>query len=330
MVEKHLLLKYLTDLEIYQKYTNEEIIPGKVMLSPLLEEKKPSFNIFPGEDGELYFKDFRLGGGDCIKFVQMKFNLNYFEAMSKIAIDFGMENDFIVKGFDKSITNNITPVNRNEFLYKAGTVSLQKTKRDWLSHDILFWQKYGISLSTLNHFNVEPISYFFINDKIIKSDKYAYCFKEFKDGKETYKIYQPYSEIYKWINSHNNSIWQGWNQLPEKGNSLIITKSLKDVMSIYETTGIPSVSLQCENVLPKQQVFEELNKRFESIYILYDNDYDKEINWGKMFAQKFKESFNVFEIEIDDKYECKDFSDFVEKYGYKESEELINSQLIPF
>jgi hypothetical protein len=33
-----------------------------------------------------------------------------------------------------------------------------------------------------------PISHIFLNDKIILADKHAYCFTEFKDGIETYKI----------------------------------------------------------------------------------------------------------------------------------------------
>jgi hypothetical protein len=35
----------------------------------------------------------------------------------------------------------------------------------------------------------------FLNDKIILADKHAYCFTEFKDGIETYKIYQPLMQI---------------------------------------------------------------------------------------------------------------------------------------
>lgn len=330
MVNKELLLKYITDLEIYQKYINEEIVPGKMILSPFRNENNASFGLFIGDGDEICFKDFKVAGGDCIKFVQILFNLNHFEACSKIAIDFGMEDDFIVKKVGKTETNNITPISRNEFLHKAGTLNLQKTKREWKSYDLLYWQEYGISLKTLEFFNVEPISHFFVNGKIITADKYTYCFKEFKDNRETYKIYQPFNKTYKWINSHNNSVWQGWSQLPQTGENLIITKSLKDVMALYEVTGIPSVSLQCENVLPKQQIFNELSNRFLDIYIFYDNDYDKEENWGQLFAQKFKDSFNVFDIIIEDKYECKDFSDFVKKHGIVEAKKLVKSQIIPF
>jgi hypothetical protein len=331
MITKQDLLKYVTDIDIFQKYIDEEIVPGRLIFSPLRNERNPSFGFFKGQSGEICFKDFVLGSGDCIKFVQMKFNMTYFEALSKIAIDFDMENDFIVKQIIKSPTNSIKSINRDEFLTNATTFELLKKSRKWLSHDILFWQQYGISIDTLEKFNVQPVSHFFINKKIITADKYAYVFIEFKDGTETYKIYQPHNTSYKWLNSHNNTIWQGWSQLPDKGTDLIITKSLKDVMTIYENAKIPAVALQCENVLPKRHVFEQLNERFIDIYAFYDNDFDKEINWGKQFGNKLATEFGLIEIYIDDKYKSKDFSDLIKNTSITEAVHILTrNMMLPF
>ena len=38
---------------------------------------------------------------------------------------------------------------------------------------------------------------------VIPCEKYAYAYIEFKDGLPTYKIYQPFSENYKWLNNHD-------------------------------------------------------------------------------------------------------------------------------
>ena len=331
MITKQDLLKYVTDIEIFQKYIDEEIIPGRLIYSPLRNERNPSFGFFKGQSGEICFKDFVLGSGDCIKFVQMKFNMTYFEALSKIAIDFDMEDDFIVKQIVKSPTNSIKSINRDEFLANATTFELLKKSRNWLTHDILFWQQFGISRTTLEKFNVQPISHFFINGKIITADKYAYVFIEYKDSVETYKIYQPHNSSYKWLNSHNNTIWQGWSQLPDKGTDLIITKSLKDVMAIYENAKIPAVALQCENVLPKRHVFEQLNERFIDIYSFYDNDFDKEINWGRQFGDKLATEFGLIDIYIDDKYKSKDFSDLIKNTSIKEASRiLLTEMMLPF
>lgn len=330
MITKSLLMKYVTDIEVYQKYIDEKIIPNRNILSPLMPETSPSFGFFKGNSGEICFKDFRLGSGDCIKFVQMKFDLTFFEALSKIAIDFNMEDDFILKKTEKTYSNDIKSMDRNEFLANAVTFELKKTSRKWALHDVTFWEQYGISIGTLEKFNVQPVSYFHINDKIIKADRHAYCFIEFKDSKETYKIYQPYNEKYKWLNSHNNAVWQGWSQLPKNGYELIITKSLKDVMAIYEVTGYNAVALQCENILPKRHVFEELESRFKIIYGFYDNDFDKEVNWGREFGNKLCSEYGLVMIEIADSHKCKDFSDLVKSVGREKAKTILNDMLFPF
>ena len=182
-------------------------------------------------------------------------------------------------------------------------------------HDIQFWLDFGITKKTLIKYNVTPIKYYFINGHIIKTDKYSYAFIEYKDGKETYKIYQPFSEDFKWINNHDESVWQGWEQLPEKGEQLIITKSLKDVMSISEVLKIPAVALQSETVKPKDKIVEQLYRRFDDIFILYDNDFDKKINWGQVASKELADYYGFYQIMIQNKWKSKDFSDLVKNHG---------------
>jgi len=152
-----------------------------------------------------------------------------------------------------------------------------------------------------------------------------------KERIETYKISKPFSEKYKWINKQNNCVWQGWTQLPQSGNSLIITKSLKDVMALYEVAKLPAIAMQSENVLPKRHVFRELEIRFADITLLYDNDFDKEPNWGRVFADKFAKEYGLVDCFIKTEYQSKDFSDLVKNYGKEKAEHiLLYETLIPF
>jgi hypothetical protein len=333
LISKSAILSQHNELEIFQRYIDKEInIGGKPIISPLRKEKNASFGFFVGENNEICFNDFKLGKGDFIQFLRLKYDLTYFEALSKVACDFDMQDDYICKKSDKEIfTKNNNNVTKKELLTNYTGYNLNKRARKWMAHDVLFWNQYGIGKKTLDFFKVEPIDYIFIGDNCHSADKYAYCFIEVKDGIETYKIYQPYNEKYKWINNHNNSVWQGWTQLPEKGEDLIITKSLKDVMCIYEITGIPAVSMQSENVLPKGHVFNQLNERFTYISLLYDNDFDSEINWGREFADKFAKEFGLIDCFIKDEYKCKDFSDLVKMYGKEKAKNiLLKETLIPF
>lgn len=333
LITKSDILNHYQDVDIYRKYLNQEIDIGKPILSPLMKDNKPSLSFFVGDNNEICFNDFRVGKGNFVKFVQLLFGLSYFDALSKIAVDFDLDKNYICKNLPKSnLTNSDNKfLSREEILSKVDSLHLGKRKRNWQLHDIEFWQQYGISLETLNKFNVEPLEYVFINEKIIKADKYCYCFIENKDGNQTYKIYQPFNKNYKWLNSHNDSVWQGWEQLPDNANELIITKSLKDVMTLYEVTGCSAVSLQSEGILPKHHVFSQLDTRFKTIYSLYDNDFDSEQNWGKIFGDRISREFGLIEMYIDDKYKSKDFSDLVKNVGKDKAKYILeHTMMLPF
>ena len=332
-ISKESLLKYIDDVDVYTFYSNEDVEINKVTLSPLREEHRPSFGYFLADDGnEILFKDFVRGGGDFIKFVQLLYDLPYYDAMSKIAIDFGLDDKFIVKPMPKHHSKPSSKINKKDVLKNRVSITLQKRRRRWKAHDLAYWTQFGITRTILEKYNVEPIDYIFINSNPIKADKFAYCFIEYKDNNETYKIYQPYSEEYKWRTNHNHSIWQGWCQLPEQGDTLIITKSLKDVMSIVSTTNYASVALQAESVKPKDHVVDQLKERFKNIYLLYDNDYNSEVNWGQKFAIDIIHKYNIENIFIPTVYECKDYSDLWKSFKQKSVkilEEAIKNSL-PF
>jgi hypothetical protein len=314
LVTKELILTHIQDVDIYRYYTECEVILKKAIKSPFGDDDKPSFSYFPGDTGEICFNDFRLGSGDCIKFVQIMFGLNFFEALSKIVIDFNLTFYFNYKDINNKTIKKYNPNDydkRNLILENASNFKLGKRKRDWTAYDLSFWYQFGIDLNTLKKYRVQPIKYIFLNGHPIAADKYAYCFIEEKDNEQTIKIYQPFNTKYKWLNNHDSSVWQGWEQLPKTGEELIITKSLKDVMSLKCLLDIPSVSLQAEGTKPKDSVIQELKDRFKKIYILYDNDYDKKENWGQIFAKELSQSYDFINLCIPDYLKSKDFSDLV-------------------
>lgn len=330
-VTKQLLLNDVSDVDIYRCYAPTlDIELGKRQISPLREEGNASFALFAYKN-EILFKDFVLGGGDCIKFVQLMFNESFYDAMSRIIIDFKLTDKYIHKDINASHKPSRRKIDREDVMKKAGKSLIQIRSRKWLFSDMQFWVPYGINLDTLKKYNVKPLSYLFINDKIITCDRNTYAYIENKDDLITYKIYQPYKDDFKWINNHDESVWQGWAQLPKKGEQLIITKSLKDVMTIDNLTGIPAVSLQAESVHPKDHIIEELRKRFKTIWVWYDNDFDSETNWGRNFGKQLADDYNLIQIEIPDEYKIKDPSDFCVKKGEEKTIQLIKKLIeVPF
>mgnify|MGYP000642765227 CR=1 FL=1 len=198
----------------------------------------------------------------------------------------------------------------------------------WDKDDKEFWQSYGISLPTLKRYRVKPISHFFINDTPTKCLDIAYAYFENKDDVITYKIYQPKADKkLKWRGNVGYDIWQGWTQLPDEGNLLIITKSYKDIMCIDDTCGYNSVSPQSESTHPKEYVVDQLKKRFKKIVVLFDNDFDNPDNPGRLNAIKFCEKYTIPMIEIPSEYESKDFSDLVKNHGVDTAKKVLTKLL---
>jgi hypothetical protein len=324
LVTKNELLKHVSPLDIFNFYSGQELKLKKVILSPLREEKNPSFALF-ASGGEIFFKDFVLGGGDCIKFVKLMFGLNFMDALSKVVIDFDLKDHFLYKEMYRTVNNNFKKVDQKKVISKQDETVLKIKRRSWRKHDIKFWSNFGITFNTLKQYRVLPVEYIFLNNNIIKADKHAYAFVEEKDDIKTYKIYQPFNSKIKWLTTHDNSIWQGWQQLPKSSYNLIVTKSLKDIMAITSVTGISSTGLQNEGVKPKDQIVKELKDRFENIFLLYDNDFDSKTNWGRQFGEKISKITGIPQIEIPSKYKCKDFSDLIRKEGIEKSKLILNN-----
>lgn len=287
----------------------------KVFNSPLRNDRTPSFSVFESSTGIYLFKDmFTQECGNVIKLVQLLYNISYSQALIKIADDMGIINeDYRVIKIRKIIKLNKKQSNEVKLAIKV---------RDYEQKDINWWGKFSINIDTLKKYFVYPCEYIFVNDKPIFCRKLTYAYKEFKDSKITWKFYQPEGE-YKWISNHKADIWQGWAQMPKSGDILILTKSLKDVMSITENTDYPAVAPQSEGTILKKQVVEELKTRFEKIYLLFDND-----TAGKKFSKELSEKYEFHPIFIPQEFNSKDFSDLCKNHSVETACETLKSLLL--
>lgn len=322
------VFKYCDHYDLFRHYVGNFTL-GQPILSPLREERTPSFAIY-AKGTKVLFNDFLLGGGDIIRFVELRYNLSFRDAINKIIHDSGLTDKF--KSDCDYVVKPLIKYNK-KIEHTKSTINVKR--RNWANHDINFWKSYGITEAILQKYRVSPIQYIFINNKIIIADKYAYCFIEMKDNESTYTIYQPYNKENKWFKSHDQSVFYGWTQLPDTNDKLIITKSLKDVMSIVSITGIPAVALQSEKVKPKKHIIQQLKDRFKNIYLLYDNDYDNieknKPNYGREFGKEIAEAFDLPQIEIPDivaiRYEAKDTSDLAKNGGEEIVKTTINNEI---
>ena len=316
------ILSRISCLDIFSYYIGKDFKYGRAICSPLRKDKSPSFTIFKHNSGKYFFKDFSTGeSGDCFTFLTKLFGLRRFDTYRLV------DNDFQL---GISTTNFNTPTRqyvgeRMKELQdiEPSTTTIQIKSRPWnAQEDKKFWSKYGICCDILNKFHVRPAEHVWVNDNLIVSANrynpiYAYDF-----GQGKMKIYQPYSK-FKWLSNTSVSDLQGLSQLPKSGDTLVITKSLKDVMCL-NIWGIPAVAPSSESCVIPADIVKDLYDRFARICILYDFD-----RTGVAFANKHRKmygfiplfftngKFNTFD------YKAKDLSDFIANNSLREAAELI-------
>lgn len=310
------------ELEIMQKYYGKEIRFKKAVPSPFRKDKNPSFNFFQIK-GKIFFKDMATGqAGDCYNYVMLKFNISFWDALKVIDQDFALG---LFKG---------DPVNRKPVIYEnikpekySGETQITIVRQSFNRNDFLYWKQFGINLQVLAFYNVVACEIVYINDYIpIRYTRnqpvYAYLLNN------NIKIYRPLSaKKNRFRNNCNNNDVQGLMQLPKSDTELIITKSMKDVMTLHGL-GYSAIAPQSESSYIAEDVIEELINKFDKFYVFFDNDFDKEENWGRILGKKMTEHYNALQIEIPTDYASKDISDLVRDHGIDKAKELMSILII--
>lgn len=316
-----MIFSIISEEDIFNYYISEKFQYEKPFRSPLRKDDIPSFSISK-KYGTPKYHDFATGEtGNCIEFVKRLFDINYIEAINRIGSDFGLTNSTkVFNRINRKRVSSKLPISKSK-------INIGVKYLEWNSDYFSYWDQFGITMDTLLKYRVYPISYVFFNGYPIKTP-FAFVYLEQKEKDITYKIYQPLeSRENKWFNNNDYSVWEGWNQVSDYSDVLIWTKSRKDTMSIVSTTDYSAIACQAESVVPKSHIVDQLRNKSKQLILLYDNDFDKEENWGLNHVKKLSEKFNIPYILIPEEYQCKDYSDLVKKYG-KEKASLILKELI--
>lgn len=292
------ILSKVTEYDIYARYIGQFKI-GFIYNSPFREDKNPSFGIFRSrKSGKLLFKDHGNGEcGDVIKFVELYTGLtNYNDILNRIVTDM-------------SITNNTKLKSTKQYESKDTVIGV--VRQDWTDVDKQYWSQFGITKETLTKFNVFSIKYYLcdgIVKGIYKNENPMYAYKVY----DHFKIYRPLADKYtKWRNNLTENDIQGYEQLPKTGDLLIITKSLKDVMVLYEM-GYTAISPSSESTFIPDKALKQLKKRFKRILICFDRDVSGIKNMRKI---SLKTGLNGFLVHK--KWKAKDISDAVKLNGFE-------------
>ena len=125
----------------------------------------------------------------------------------------------------------------------------------------------------------------------------------------------------KWRGNLSSLDIQGFEQLPEYGDLLIITKSLKDVMVLYEM-GYDAIAPPSESSEIPEVVIYNIKRRFKKILVIYDRDAT-----GMRFARSIVNKWKFDFAFINKKYNTKDISDFVKAYSIDDAKRLLSKMI---
>lgn len=298
-------LENVDEAEVLYKWFGIEKVPCLIS-SPFRNDNNPSFSVRYDKKGRLKCHDFATGESFSVTDMVMRSENCDFKTAARMILG-GKYGSFV-----SSATEKPRPAKPTEIEFAV---------RPWNGYDIDFWGSYGISQRWCDFAGVYPVSgIVFKSDGYVRemaAEMYAYAFVTFFEGHKHTKIYQPHSKTRKWMND-GDGITQVWNlldKLPEKGENLIITSSLKDALCLWANTGIPACCPQSESANLDEKIVEGLKKRFDNVWVFYDNDYSNPNNPGQTGAKKACDKFGLGNIVIESWYECKDPSDLYKRYG---------------
>ena len=303
------ILSKVTEYDIYAKYIGQFKV-GMIYNSPFRKDKNPSFGIYYSKrTKQLLFKDHGTGEcGNVIKFVSLfTGKIEYNDILSDIVDNL-------------NITNNTKLVSSKQYIPPTETV-IGVVRQEFTDVDINYWKQFNISINTLKKFNVNSIKYYLCNGIVkgtYKRENPMYAYKVYNN----FKIYRPLADKYtKWRNNLTDYDIQGYEQLPQKGDILFITKSMKDVMCLHEM-GYPAVSPSSESTFLPKDVLEQLKTRFKRIIILFDRD-----TAGVKRSRKLSRETGLEAMFINKKFKAKDVSDAVKANSFEEIKNWLDETI---
>lgn len=315
-ITKRQLLAHRTEEEYMSFYLG--INPdNNIHTNPLRKDRKPSATFYKVKDGQLIFRDWATGWRlNFVDVVMMKFSVTFDKALKIIG------NDFNIISKPHYTKNKAAIKYDGQQLTDGGSCLLQGEVIPFKKKDLDWWKSFGISEETLKKFDVHNLKSIFLNGypSFFSSDKepiYGYYFGK-EDGRELWKMYMPKRLSFRFLLNTNKV--QGYKQLPKTGPLLVVTKSLKDVMALYEM-GIPAIATQGETVLLTEAQYKSLAKRFDRIVFNGDRDYT-----GIAFMAKSRRKYKGIAMTFMNKVDyAKDISDYIKKVGFEAAQTLIHS-----
>jgi hypothetical protein len=260
-LSKEFILQRVSEEEVFERY-GVKVVEG-MFRSPLRVDRHPTCRFYRSRSGKLILHDFAgFFHGDCFDLVQKMKGCNYPQALTDIAKSFK-----IVEGAPRN------PVTSSVVIGPKSMCQIRIASMAWDEQHMQWWEEYGVDSDLLQKYDVVPVRQVWLNDSLYynrdftKQNEVVFAYRF---GGYDYKIYFPQRKEKRFL--HNNpDILQGWSQLPARGDFVIITKAMKDVICL-RMFDIPAIAPMAETSVVTDSVLDILKENYKHVYALYDRD----------------------------------------------------------
>lgn len=294
-------------------YFGDQVKLGKKYKNPFRDDSNAGCSFRWSQNGNLYFLDYATEQVyfTPLDIAQMRTGYDYPDILYKIEADFQITNlDLADRERLTLETSAIRGGAPPEI--KPADIKVKLTK--FTAQDLAYWAQFGITDKILKFYDIRKVERAWISDQIwYLQNSFDPCYR-YKE-KDKFKLYRPFADKpLKFRSNYFGGILEGYEQLPYKGTTLIVTKGLKDAMTLH-SIGINAVAVRSENTPMSENAFELLKNRFDKIFIWFDPD-----TAGEKGAAKMSTMYNLPILKHDISI-GKDPSDIYRDHG---REKLIN------
>jgi hypothetical protein len=293
-------------------YLNLSIVLGKRYINPFRDDSNPGCFFKWTRQGNLYFVDYATEKVyyNSIDIAMLITGYKYPDILYKI------ESDFNLSSLNLSDKERLKAETKNTVIPEVNPAVIKVKLTKFTAQDIQYWNQFGINTSILKFYNIRRIEKAWINNElwyVNNEDDPCYRYKE----KDKFKLYRPLTrkKQLKFRTNFFGGILEGYTQLPHKGQLLIITKGLKDVMTLH-ALGYNAVAVRSENTPMSDNAYELLKSRFEKLVLWFDPD-EAGVGGAKKMSEKFNIPFFAYNGEFG-----KDPSDIYRDHGPEKVLEL--------
>lgn len=305
------ILEAVDEYTLYCFYSGiDDLILGKAYSAPYRKDDVPSFAVYPSnkERCEFFWKDHATNeSGDVFRFIQRMLNLAYsWDVYSQINQDFGLTYDLEQPKQGKIVLYSKPIVN----IVKVRTIPQPLTKKG-----IEFWSRLHVTREILDQYSTEQVLMYWLAKEQEHPNLALDPTFSYRIG-DHYQIYSPTApREYKFRNDLPENYFFGYVQLPPTGDTLIIDKSMKDVL-FCRSLGYWAIAPKSETTLVPERKMWELKDRFKNIYLTLDND-----KAGRTASDKYKLKYDFLRIRFLQQF--KDKTDACIDIGYEQTKLLV-------